>query len=331
MKLSREFKIGVVVILALAGAIWGFNFLKGRNVFKPAVFYYALYHDVNGLMVSNPVKAYGYKIGKVSRITYLPDHPAGHLLVQLRIETKDFRIPVDSKARIRSSDLLGSREVAIIMGNSDQFLRPGDTLNAQIEQVLSEQVNEMLAPLKVKVENLLGSVDTIVVAFKEIFDEKGMRNISSGLAGIRTTIDNVVAVTSELRTLVSSEKSKVGTLLSNIESVSGTLKANNKKISGVLNNLEAATDSIRQMRLGTLGKRLGNTAAHLDSLVVHLRSEDGTLGRLISSPDLYNDMDSTLRTLNLLLEEIKNRPGEYITVSLFGRRNRDRTKTKQND
>lgn len=316
------------MILALAGAIWGFNFLKGRNIFNPGVFYYAVYDDVNGLMVSNPVKAYGYKIGKVSRITYLPDRKKGHLLVELRVETPDFRIPADSKARIRSSDLLGSREVAIIMGSSERFLRPGDTLNAQMEQGLSEQVNEMLAPLKVKVENLLGSVDTIIVAFKEVFDEKGMKNITTGLAGVRAAIENVVAVTSDLRELVNNEKGKVSNLISNLESVSGTLKANNKKITSVISNLDAATDSIRQMRLGMLGRRLGNTAAHLDSLIIHLRSEDGTLGRLISSPALYNDLDSTLNTLKLLLEEIKNRPGEYITVSLFARRNRDQTKTK---
>lgn len=328
MKLSREFKIGLVVILALAGAIWGFNFLKGRNVFRPAVFYYAVYDDVNGLMVSNPVKAYGYKIGKVSRITYLPDRKRGHLLVEFRVETPGFRIPSDSKARIRSSDLLGSREVAIIMGNSERYLKPGDTLNAQMEQGLSEQVNEMLAPLKVKVENLLGSVDTIIVAFKEVFDEKGMKNITTGLAGVRSAIENVVAVTSDLRDLVNGEKGKISTLISNLESVSGTLKANNKKISGVISNLDAATDSIRQMHLGTLGRRLGNTAAHLDSLIISLRSEDGTLGRLISSPALYNDLDSTLNTLKGLLEEIKNRPGEYITVSLFARRSRDRSKTK---
>ncbi|MCX7651028.1 MAG: MlaD family protein [Flavobacteriales bacterium] len=330
MKFSREFRIGLVIVLALSGAIWGFNFLKGRNIFSPADFYYAVYDDINGLMVSNPVKAYGYKIGKVSRIEYLPGRPQGHLLVELRVENPDFRIPKDSKARIRSSDLLGSREVAIIMGKSSEFLAPGDTLNAQMEQGLSEQVNEMLAPLKVKVENLLGSVDTIIVAFKEVFDEKGMKNITTGLAGIRTVIDNVVALTEDLRGLISAEKGKISQIVAHVEAFTGNLKNNNKKLSSLLTNMEAASDSLRQIPFGLLGKRLASTAAHLDSLIVQVRSQEGTMGRLISSPDLYNDLDSTLVSLNALLEAIKNRPGEYITVTLFGRKSRSTSSTKGN-
>ncbi|MCS6981466.1 MAG: MlaD family protein [Flavobacteriales bacterium] len=325
MRISREFKIGLLVVVSLAGAVWGLNVLKGRNIFRSVHYYYAIYDDINGLAVSNPVKAYGFKVGKVSNITYLPDGAKGHLLVEMRIENNDIRIPKDSKALIRSSDLLGSREITIQMGQSSEFLKPGDTLHAMMEKGLSEQVNAMLAPLKVKVEHLLGSVDTIVVAFRTVFDEKGMKNITTGIAGIRTSIENIVEVTNDIKSLINSEKGKISAVVSNMESITSNLRNSNKSIFGALSNMNAAADSLRQMRLGTLGRTLNQTALHLDSLATHLRAGRGTLGRLIISPALHNDLDSTLRTLNSLLEEIKNRPGEYITVSLFGRRKKLKT------
>jgi len=328
LKLPREFKIGLLIVAATVGAVWGINFLKGKNIFTNATHYYVIYDNINGLLVSNPVKVYGFKIGKVEDIVYLPNRSSGHLLVKLRIENSEFKIPKDSKARIRSSDLLGSREVAIIMGNSSDFFKPGDTLNAQMEQTLSEQVNEMLAPLKVKVENLLGSVDSIIITFKEVFDEKGMSNITKGISGIRTTIENVTKITETLKNLVESEKGKISGITSNVESISGNLKSNNKKISGIINNLESVTDSVKNMRLGQLGRKLNSSLVHLDSLIIRLNSKDGTLGRLISSPALYHDLDSTVNSLNSLIQEIKNRPGEYITVSLFGKRLKKSSKTK---
>ena len=51
-KISREVKIGFVAIITIAVLIWGWNFLKGINIFKPTTTYYAVYNDIQGLIES---------------------------------------------------------------------------------------------------------------------------------------------------------------------------------------------------------------------------------------------------------------------------------------
>jgi phospholipid/cholesterol/gamma-HCH transport system substrate-binding protein len=54
MKISNETKVGALTAIAITLLILGFNFLKGKTLFKTGNFIIAKYTDTKGLMVSNP-------------------------------------------------------------------------------------------------------------------------------------------------------------------------------------------------------------------------------------------------------------------------------------
>ncbi len=65
MKINNETKVGALTALAITLLILGFNFLKGKSLFKTGNFIYAKVTSTKGLMVSNPVFVKGLQIGSV--------------------------------------------------------------------------------------------------------------------------------------------------------------------------------------------------------------------------------------------------------------------------
>lgn len=304
-------------MLALAGAIWGFNLLKGTNFFSKSRTFYAKYNNVSGLTVSSPVKVNGFKIGQVTNVNFLPGSTNGELLVEFRIDNKEYNFPKDSKARIVSSGLLGGNEIVILPGKSPGIAMSGDTLRSEVESGLQQQVNEMIAPLKVKVENLIGSVDTVVTAFKSVFDEDGMGNISSGLTSLRKSIQGIELAISQVNGLISTEKPKISNILTNVDSISGTVRKGNKDITAILSNFRAVSDSLKSANIAETVRSVNDVMVEVDTLLTRINRGEGTIGELVNNKGLYNRMDSAVVKLNVLVQDITDHPDDYITVNLI--------------
>ncbi len=305
------------MVLALAGAIWGFNVLKGSNIFSRSKTFYAKYQNVSDLTVSSPVKVNGFKIGQVTDIRFLPESPKGELLVKFRVDNKDFQFPKDSKARIVSSGLLGGNEIVIIPGRSSAMAMSGDTLRSEVESGLQQQVNEMIAPLKVKVENLIGSVDTVITAFKSVFDDEGMGNISSGITSLRKSIQGIELAISQVNSIISNEKPKISNIISNVDSISGTVRKGNKDINNILKNFSAVSDSLKQANIASTVNAVNKVMSEVDTLLTRVNRGEGTLGELLGSKELLHRADSVLVKLNVLVQDITDHPDDYITVNLI--------------
>ncbi|MCG9912390.1 MAG: MlaD family protein [Flavobacteriales bacterium] len=317
MKINKETKIGIVLVLAIAGAVWGFNVLKGSNLFSRSRTFYAKYQNVSGLTVSSPVKVNGFKIGQVTDVRFLPGSTTGELLVQFKIDNKDFNFPKDSKARIVSSGLLGGNEIVIVPGKSSMYAEKGDTLRSELEAGLQQQVNEMIAPLKIKVENLIGSVDTVVTAFKAVFDDEGMGNISSGLTSLRKSIQGIELIISQVNTLLSNERPKISHIFTNVDSISGTIQKSNKDITNIIKNFSAVSDSLKNARISSTVNSLNRVMGEVDTMLTRVNRGEGTIGELLTNKALYNKLDSVVIKLNVLVQDITDHPDDYITVNLI--------------
>lgn len=317
MKINKETKIGIVLVLAIAGAVWGINVLKGSDLFSRSRTFYAKYQNVSGLTVSSPVKVNGFKIGQVTDVRFLPGSKTGELLVQFKIDNNEFNFPKDSKARIVSSGLLGGNEIIIIPGKSSIYAEKGDTLRSELEAGLQQQVNEMIAPLKIKVENLIGSVDTVVAAFKAVFDEEGMGNISSGLTSLRKSIQGIELIINQVNNLLSNESPKISHIFTNVDSISGTIQKSNKDITGIIKNFRAVSDSLRNARISSTVNSLNRVMGEVDTLLSRVNRGEGTIGELLTNKALYSKLDSVVVKLNVLVQDITDHPDDYITVNLI--------------
>ena len=135
--LTREFKIGVSVIIAILILIYGIDYLKGINVFKPTNYYVAHYENVMGLEVSAPITIDGYKVGVVREINFNYENP-GKIEVVLAVD-KDLKLPADSYAEIATTMLSGAY-INIHMGK-DKTMIP---IGGEIRSETSFTINSMI-------------------------------------------------------------------------------------------------------------------------------------------------------------------------------------------
>ncbi len=333
MKISREVKIGFVVILTLAVSVWGFNWLKGHNILSPSKEYYAVYTNVQGLSTSSPVLVNGFQVGSVTNIELMKGHPE-LVLVTFKITNKGFKFPLDSEAKLASPSLLGGKVIEIVMGDSSNgtnfvYAQPGDTIVTRYELDLQGQVNELVAPLKVKVGSILSAIDSILVPIQTILNDETARKLAEGLGRIPKIIANLERITYKVDTLISSEKNKLSRIFSNVQSITDNLKNNNDKISGILDNVEEITDSLAKSNFKKAIANATDILEKVDNIVTKIDNGEGTLGALINDDKLYLQIDSAARNLNYLVDDIGQNPERYLHFS-FIHINRKASRPKEN-
>jgi phospholipid/cholesterol/gamma-HCH transport system substrate-binding protein len=315
LKIKKEIIIGIVFIGALGLFIWGFNFLKGFNLFKEQRVFFAEYDRVSGLSKSNPVSVNGLKVGQVSDIYFAPDF-SGNIIVELTIETQ-MPVPKNSVALIYSSDLMGSKAIDLRLGNDTAYLFSGDTLLTEVEASLKEAVNQQIQPLKLKAEELILSIDSVVTVIKEIFNERAKENLTQSLASIQQTFENLESASYNLDTLVAAQKTRLSQIMINLESITTTIKDNEDNIDNILANFSTLSDSLARAKIPQTFENINMVADDIAVIVDKVNKGQGSLGMLVNDEELYQNLKKTAEQLQLLLEDVRMNPKRYVRFSLF--------------
>lgn len=314
---SREVKVGFLTIATLAAFVWSYNFLKGKDVFRRQRIFYVEYDNVAGLMTANSVTINGLHVGQVNSLYFHPNKP-GKVVVELYM-SNNIPVPVNSSAKLFSSDLLGTRGIQIIPGDSPVMAVSGDTLISQVQQSLQDEVNDMVEPIMRKTENLITSFDTVLNVLSDLFNRETRDNLSGTVMSLRNTMRNLESATLTVDTLVESQKIRIAKIIANAESISGNLKQNNENLSRIISNTATLSDSLAHADIaGTLNK-VNQAVNNLSNIVDQVNKGEGTLGQLVNNDKMYNELESASRELNLLLEDMRLHPERYIHFSVFGR------------
>ena len=316
--LSREFKIGLTFVVTLAAFYWGVNFLKGVDIFSNTRKIYALYPKVDGLMRSNPITINGLNVGKVSKISFTND-TSKFLIVELSI-SHNVPIPKNSVAEIYSSDLLGSKAVSIILGNSKEFVKNGDTLRSGAKASLEDEVSRQVLPLKLKAESLMGSFDTLLTVFNQVMNESTRDNLIKSFASIRNTIKHLEVTTSTIDTIVTNQKDRMSQIISNIESITRNIRNNNQQISSAINNVSKMTDTLAAANLSKTIITTQRALQNFEEMTDKINKGKGSLGLLINNDSLYYQLEGSSKNLNLFLQDLKTHPKKYVHFSVFGKK-----------
>jgi len=315
VKRYKQILIGLTFIIALVLFIWGYNFLKGKNLFNKQIVYYAQYQDVSGLTKANPVLINGVRVGQVSRVELNPDM-SGNVVVMMTIN-KYFHIPDNTVALIFSADLMGSKAINLKLGNSENLAQSGDTLLANTEASLKEAVSAQVQPIKIKAEKLLSSIDSLVIAIHTVFTESAVDNLTASFNDIRKTFSNLESASSNIDTLVTSQSNRIASILLNVDSLTYTLKQNRSGIQNMITNLDQFSDSLAQVDITSTVDQANKSLSQLHFLLQQINDGKGSLGMLMHNDTLYIEINKSAEELNKLLKDIRENPKRYVKFSLF--------------
>ena len=312
MKISNETKVGVLTISALTILILGFNFLKGKDIFKKTHKIYAVFSDLGSLSKSNEVKINGYVIGSVYELD-AQDKNVNGIVATINL-TKDVNIPTDSKAYI-SAPLVGSSYLIIEKGNSTSYLKPGDTLTTRIDNSILDDVKAQLNPTLAKVRNSLDTLDMVLGNVNRVIGAENRNNLQQTLA-------NLNRASSALNGLLDNQTGAFANTLNNVNEITESLKKNTDNITRTITNAKTASEKLATLEIQPTIDSLNSTILLLKMAVTKISNADGTLGALINDKTLYNNLNHAILSLEITLDDLRKDPKRYVNLSIFGRKNR---------
>lgn len=317
MKISNEFKIGALTVFAVLFLFLGFNFLKGKNIFKNGFFLYAKFSETKGLQTSNPVSINGYQAGSVYSLQASKD--LKEILVEIKLN-KDFDIPATSLASINSNPI-GSSSLEITLGDDSKMLNSGDTLRSTYTAGLLGQVSSQIVPLADQAKMTLHSADSLINSFNAIVDENTRYNTQQTIANLSRVTGALVQSVNAINQLLEAQSGTVAAALNSMNAFTGNLAANNSRINSTMTNVETTTQKLSNLELQRTLDRIDSTITTLNVAVTQLNTTNGTVGALINDRQIYDQLSETSRSLQILMDDLRVNPKRYVSFSLFGKKN----------
>jgi phospholipid/cholesterol/gamma-HCH transport system substrate-binding protein len=304
VKISEEVKVGIFAVATLVILFFGFNFMKGKDVFSSDNTYYAVYDDVKGLQPSNPVVLNGHRIGKIYDIR-LMKNDINKVVVVLSIQG-GLDLPLGTKARIVDLDILGQKAVDIVLTNNIMMHESRDTL---IGETSGGMVAEMLQPY---IEKLNATIND----FTSNLNESGTNNLKVTIANLTTAVNNVKDFSDDLKTAQVAQR--LGNIMLNVQSISRELKENEENINAILANLNSVSDSLKSAQIKQTIDESYAVLKQVNDISTKINGGQGSLGLLVNDSILYNNLKSTSANLDKLVLDLKENPERYVSLSLFG-------------
>ncbi|MBS9767617.1 MAG: MCE family protein [Flavobacteriaceae bacterium] len=308
--MKKNIITGSIVVVALVLLFFGFNFLKGRNLFEGTNVFYATYPNVDGLKNASKVTIRGMKVGEVQDIAFTSDK--ADLLVVAFVIADDYKIPKGTTAQIIATDIMGSRSLELHFPSqtNGEYLVSGDTLKGKISQGLKEQVTAQVLPLKEKVEKLMTSLDLIL-------GKKSQQNLVSAIENMDKSFKNIAQITHGLSNVVSTEQQNMQQILQNFASISKNLEQNNDKIQQILSNVASLSDTLTRANLGQTLLEGQKAVQQLSGVLSKVQKGEGSLGALLNDKQLYRNLEATTASMERLLTDVRLNPKKYVRFSLI--------------
>lgn len=307
--MNKEFKIGLVVIIVISMLLIGVNYLKGLNILNNSQTYHAVYENIGGLEVGSSVMVNGYQVGMVGNIDLIIEKNQ-NLLVTFSLD-KEFNIATNSIARIVSQDLLGTKGVSLILGDASTYLEVGDTLSSSIEGSLQEEVNAQILPLKIKAEELIGSMDSVMMIITAVLNKDTRDNLSNSLKSLDKTFALMSETMLKVDHIVTVNDERISMVITNLASISSNIENSNGAIKTILTNFSIISDSLVKADIAT-------TLQNFNKITTKINNGEGSIGLLMKDDKIYKNLEQSTKELAELIEDIKKNPSRYMNFSIVG-------------
>ena len=307
--MNKELKIGLLAIVAIITLIFGVNYLKGINILNANRNFYSVYENIGGLQVGSSVMVNGYKVGRVSDIAFLIENNQ-NLLVTINIE-QEFDMPSNTVCKIVNQDLMGTKSIALILGDASESLTIGDTLISDIEGTLQSAVNAQILPLKKKAEELIGSVDSIMIIITAVLNQDTRESLRNSFQSLDETFLLMSSTMLKVDSLVTKNDERISKIVKNLESITTNLESSNGEIKTILTNFATLSDSL-------VKADIIETLKNVSEITSKINNGEGSIGLLLKDDKIYANFEKSTRELAALLEDIKKNPSRYVNFSLIG-------------
>ncbi len=315
MKLSKEVKIGLLGTVSLLVFFGGYYFLKGANIFSNDREYYCYYKNVEGLQNSANVTISGMNVGHVTSM-HLTTDKGVRVIISI---SKSIDLPTGTIASLETFDLLGTKMIKLDLGHGPGILQDGAELTTSREGSIVDNVSAELTPRLQEMKATIAALNVTLANANNILSADNQRAISAALQSVKVTADNLASLTGTLK----NEGGEITSIVHNANSITGNLAKNNDTLNRILSNASSITRQLANAPIQKTVAELNSAATDLKGILDKINNNQGSLGQLINDKALYNNLNSSLNSLNTLMKDINAHPSRYINVNIIGGKKKD--------
>ena len=302
LKYAREIKVGILAVVCIFLLFFGFNYLKGVNIFSSIHSFHGVYTNIHGLELQAPVYIRGYKVGQVDNIDYDFTRDSS-FTVDISIK-RNINLPDGTRMALVSDGIMGGMAIELLLPATEvaskediAYLPTGATIPTTVVPGLLDGLQEsVIQPLS----NTLASLDTILGQLETQLDNN---HIESILANADLAVADLQTSSQQLKQMMSHQVPSVVT-----------------KLDTTMSDLQQVVTDVKAANIKATVARVDTALDNVNYLIADFRSPNGTVGMLLNDKGLYNRIDSAVVSVDSLLVDLKANPKRYVHFSLFGAR-----------
>jgi phospholipid/cholesterol/gamma-HCH transport system substrate-binding protein len=291
--LMGEARVGIFVLVGALATLVALFMMTDPALFRGRYSVMTTVENAAGLRRSDPVQMRGVNIGRVMAFTMVP----GGVSIELEIEG-EYEIPSDSQVRLVGIGLLGGRTVEVLPGDSPDVAEAGDVLagivTSDVFGIVSD-VGDDATEMIQRVSDLL--TEPTVASFQASARE--LESFLTDLADISQ--EQRGELTQVLQSLNEAARSVSGATTSTAPVLESAAARADSALAVVTRNLEVLEEATTDLR----------------AILDRIERGEGTLGRLSHDDSLYLNLNAAASSLQLLLDDVRENPGRYISLSIF--------------
>lgn len=285
----------------------GFSYLKSTPLFDNSKTLYAVYPNVGGLQSGTVVSINGFGVGKVNDIRFMDAQ--GNLVVTFTVSS-DFQFSKNSTVELYDTGIIGGKGLQIMpIFDGGPNIQSGDTLSTETRPGLTELAQQKLTPLFRKFESAVTDADSVLMNVNDVLDTNTKRELRNAINGLSELMASLNVSAKSLNTVINDNKETLDSSLNNFEALTS--------------NFAKLSDSLNNAGLGNTLASLQSTVSSLDKMLLKMQQGDGTLGKLMNDKELYTNLTSASKELDLLLQDFRLNPKRYVNVSVFGKKQKE--------
>ena len=296
MKLSKEVKTAILVLLGIILFIFGFNYLKGKNLLESVNLYYTEF-NYNALSKSSVVTIKGNTVGKVQDIIY--DFSTGKTRVAFSVSEK-LKFSKNSIIRLYETGLMGGNALAIIESNDEETAKPGDILKSEVETGLISSLSKNFSGLSNNLDSTLKTTDTLLGNINKIIIDESEAGLKQTIAELNATLKTYKNLSYNVNGVISENEKNIAVILENFKATS--------------TELAKITKELNEVNLGNTLKTFNETITNVNSLLGSMNAGEGSMGKLLKDDELYKNLEGATREMEELLRDIKLHPKRYFRI-----------------
>jgi phospholipid/cholesterol/gamma-HCH transport system substrate-binding protein len=296
LKISKEVKTGILVILGIILFIFGFSYLKGQNLLESSDTYYTEF-NYNALSTSSPVTVKGNNVGKITDISY--NFKTGKTRVAFFVNDQ-LKFSKNSIVRMYETGLMGGNGLAIIISNEGEQAKPGDVLQSEVEVGLVSSLSKNFSGLSNNLDSTLKSTDTLMLSLNKLVTDDSADGLQSTIAELNATLKSFKNTSNSVNGLINENDEKIAEIL--------------EKFKASSENLASLTTELKDANISTTVESLNKTLANFNNLLTTIDKGEGTLGKLLKEEGLYNNLEAASKEMEALIRDIKLHPARYRRI-----------------